>query len=209
LIVAVTGNTGSGKSTVAGLFALWGGRRIDADRIGKEVWQDDRELQEEIIGALGREIIGPRGSIDAKLLGHAVFGDAEKLRRFDQIVQPRLRARISRELEEAEQKPGVITVLDAALLFEWGLEERVDHVVVVVAREEERLRRVSERQGLSPAEALHRVRSQTSEEEKAKRADTVIENDGSLAELEERAARVWEAIVGSAPKGNGPRGEER
>jgi len=208
VIVAVTGNTGSGKSTVAALFEGWGGRRVDADRIGKEVWREDRALQEKIAGALGPGVTTPGGAVDTKLLGKAVFGDPEKLRLFDAIVQPVLRARIAAELEKARTEAGAVTVLDAALLFEWGLEGSVDYVVVVVAGEEERARRISERHGLTRDEALRRVRSQRSEAEKARRADYVIENNRSLAELEERAGEVWRAMVRTFPKGEGPGGEE-
>ncbi|MBN1825910.1 MAG: dephospho-CoA kinase [Candidatus Eisenbacteria bacterium] len=196
MIVAVTGNTGAGKTSVAELFALWGkGRRIDADRIGREVWEEDEAVRRRIAGALGPEVTGPDGEVDRFLLGRAVFGDGEKRLAFDRIVQPLLRERIIAEIEKARGGEERLVVLDAAFLFEWSLQERVDRIVTVIARQETRARRVAERHRVSLEEAIRRVESQESESSKAAKADFVIENNGDRSELEWKARRVWDAIA--------------
>ncbi len=198
MIIAVTGNTGSGKSSLADLFVRWGGKRIDADRIGRDVWEKDRNIGERIVRELGPEITGPNGRVDRRLLGRAVFADPEKLAAFDRIVQPILRRRITRLLAEATEKNDTIWVLDAALLFEWELEESVDRVVVVAAGAEPRARRIAARHGISTAEARNRIERQTDEAEKIRRADHVVMNEGTREELEEKARVLWKKITSPA-----------
>jgi dephospho-CoA kinase len=194
VIAAVTGNMGSGKTSVAELFARWGAKRIDADRIGREVWETDAEVAARIVTALGPSVARPDGSLDRRLLGEAVFGDPEKLRLFDRIVQPILLRKIRTEIRKARGEPRAVYVLDAALLYEWGIEEEVDRVVAVIAPPETRAKRIARRHGISEEEALRRAACQMNEEEKARRSDFVIENDGTPADLEERAREVWRAL---------------
>jgi len=194
VIVAVTGNMGSGKTSVAELFARWGAKRIDADRIGREVWETDAGVAARIVTALGPSIARPDGSLDRRLIGEAVFSDPEKLRLFDRIVHPILLRKIRTEIRNARRKPETIFVLDAALLYEWGIENEVDRVVAVTAPPAARASRIARRHGISEEEALRRVQCQTGEEEKARRSDFVIENVGRPADLEERAREVWRAL---------------
>ncbi|MFH1681137.1 MAG: dephospho-CoA kinase [Candidatus Eisenbacteria bacterium] len=198
MIVAVTGNMGSGKTTVAGLFVRWGANRIDADRIGREVWETDPQTAGRIVEALGPSVRGADGSLNRRLLGEAVFGDPEKLRVFDSIVQPILIERIRAEIRKAKRERGTAWVLDAALLFEWGIEGEVDRVVTVTAPAKSRAERIARRHGLSLTEALRRIESQADEAGKARRSHFVIENGGSRADLEERARAVWSTIRAEA-----------
>ncbi|MFH1278361.1 MAG: dephospho-CoA kinase [Candidatus Eisenbacteria bacterium] len=206
MIVAVTGNTGSGKTEVAERFVRWGGRLIDADRIGRAVWEEDPLVRSEIVRELGADVVGADGEIDRARLGAAVFGDPRKLAAFDRIVQPRLRARMADEILRARREPETTWVLDAALLFEWGLEGQVDLVVAVTAPEEIRAARIAGRHGLSAEESNRRVASQSREGEKARRADRVIVNDGSLRDLDKKARALWDEIEGGT--GRRPQGEE-
>ncbi len=194
MILAVTGNTGSGKSAVAALFEEWGAKRIDADEIGRAVWQDDPAMQNEIIDLFGDKVCAPDGNIDRKQLGQIVFSGEEKLRAFDRIVQPVLREQIARLLRDARQEGGE-WVLDAALLFEWGHRDLVDRVIAVVCAPELRAERIAARDGISMECALDRVRSQEDEDEKARRADILIRNEGTLEELEVETRGVWHTLL--------------
>lgn len=198
MIIAVTGNTGSGKSSLTDLFVRWGGKRIDADRIGRDVWENDRDAGKRIARELGPEVLGPDGKVDRRLLGRAVFADPEELAAFDRIVQPVLKRRIARMLAEAAEENDTIWVLDAALLFEWEMEESVDRVVVVAAGAGLRARRIADRHGISAAEARNRIDRQTDEAEKIRRADHVVMNEGTREELEEKARALWKEITSPA-----------
>ena len=199
MIVAVTGNTGSGKSVVADLFACWGARKIDADRMGREVWETDPEVRARIARVLGPSVLGPGGFPDRGLLAKAVFGDPAKLEAFDAIVQPILKEKVRSAIREARAEEGAVWVLDAALLFEWGIGRDVDRIVAVVSPSDTRAARIAERHGIPAEEAAARVRSQTDEREKARRAHFVIENTGTLDDLEARARAVWDAIRSGGP----------
>ncbi len=202
MIVAVTGNTGAGKTIVAGLFAEWGAETIDADSIGRDVWQSDRAIQRQIAVTLGEEVLGANGGVNRRSLGRVVFSDLAKLEAFDRIVQPALRARIASILKEARASAGKIHVLDAALLFEWGLEKRVDLVVAVVADPSVRAERIARRDGRPPNEAVDRVKSQTDEAAGAARADVIIENNGTRNDLERKARQVWNDLIRKEEKGH-------
>ena len=199
MIVAITGVTGSGKSTVARLFEEWGGERIDADAIGREVWEKDGAVRERITAVLGPEILDADGEVDRARLGAFVFGDRDAHDAFDRVVQPILKERIEKELDRASEADERIWILDAALLFEWGVEDKVDRIVAVTAPEELRAARIARRHGLSPADARNRVKSQTSESRKAERSDYVIENDATKDALEKRARAVWVSIEALRP----------
>ncbi|RPJ43416.1 MAG: dephospho-CoA kinase [Candidatus Latescibacterota bacterium] len=201
MIVAVTGNMGSGKSEVAALFAAWGARRIDADRIGRGVWQNDPAVRARIVSALGPETAGPDGELDRARLGRAVFGDAVKRGAFDSIVQPILKEKIREEIRRARGVPDAVWVLDAALLFEWGMEGEVDRIVFVAAPADLRAERIAARHRLGREEAVARVASQGGDEEKRRRSHHVIVNEGSHRDLEERARAAWVEIAGRRPNG--------
>ncbi len=201
VVIAVTGNTGGGKSAVTAHFARWGADVIDADAVGRSIWQRDADIRARIIAAFGEEVTGDDGEVDRKKLGGVVFSSRDKLARFDAIIQPALRREIARLLEEARRREPV-TVLDGALLFEWDLSHLADRVIVVTAPREVRAARIVTRDGISIKEARERLRLQTPEEKKAGRADFVIRNDGTPEELARESRAVWERIVSAGGKSN-------
>ena len=194
MIVAVTGNTGGGKTTVARLFEEWGAIRIDADELGRDVWQKNRSLQEKIVEAFGPGVTGEDGLVERKQLGRFVFADRGRLATFDAIIQPVLRERIGALLDKAAASGGT-WVLDAALLFEWGHADKVDRIVAVLADPGKRADRIAERDGIGRPNAESRVRVQQDEEAKAERADYVLRNDGTLEDLEAEARKIWNLIL--------------
>lgn len=127
------------------------------------------------------------GVLDRRALGRLVFADPERLRALEDLLHPEIRRLLEEELARLEAP---LVFLEIPLLFEKGWEGRVDATLLVAAPWEERLRRVVARSGLSPEEVLARERAQMPEEEKRKRATWVVENAGSLAELEGALRRV-------------------
>jgi dephospho-CoA kinase len=192
-VIGVTGSLGAGKSTVARVFARHGATLVDADAIGHEMLLRGGPCFDALVERFGRDIVGPDGEIVRRALGMQAFADTDARRSLNAIVHPPLVARLVTDAQEAD-RPGHAVVVDAALLLEWGSPVPLARVVVVSAPEEVRVRRFAERGGLSIEEARRRLVAQMPESEKILRADIVIANDGTVADLEERAERVWRQL---------------
>jgi len=194
-VIGLTGSIGSGKSTVSQFLAELGAVIIDADKIGHEAYKPDTEAWREVVAAFGRQILTPGGDIDRKKLGEIVFSNAEALARLNQIMHPRMYDMVKAQLEEYQRQEADVVVLEAPLLIEAGWASLVDEVWVTVASESTVLRRLKEQFGLSRQEALARIRSQLSSEERVKHADVVIDNDGNLDELRARVDKLWQGLT--------------
>ena len=193
-VVGLTGGIGSGKSTVSQFLAELGAVIIDADRVGHEAFKPDTELWREVVAAFGGHILTTNGDIDRKKLGEIVFGNAELLSRLNQIMHPRMYALVKAQLEEYRRRGVGVVVLEAPLLIEAGWASLVDEVWVTVATESTVLRRLQEKVGLSEQEALARIRSQLSSEERIKQASVVINTDCDLDELKAKLRQLWERL---------------
>ena len=193
-VIGLTGGIGSGKSTVSQFLAELGAVVIDADKVGHEAFKPDTGVWRKVVAIFGRQILTHGGDIDRKKLGEIVFGNAEMLVRLNQIMHPRMYDMIKVRLEEYRRRGVEAVVLEAPLLLEAGWTPLVDEVWVTVATEPTILRRLQERVGLSKKEALERIRSQLSSEERIKRADVVINTDCSLDEIKARVRELWEKI---------------
>jgi len=193
-VVGLTGGIASGKSTVAQLFRERGVPVIDADVLGHRSYEPGTETYRKVIDAFGEEIVAPDGTIDRRVLGSKVFGKPDELRRLTDIVWPAIRRLASEELAELEVAGNELAVLEAAVLLEAGWEDLVDEIWVVVVDPSIAVSRLRSRNGLDEEAAWARIRSQLSNEERIRRADVVIENNGTLAELRQRFQEAWEAL---------------
>jgi dephospho-CoA kinase len=196
LRVGLTGNIGSGKSTVARLLRERGAAVIDADALARAATEDPDVLAR-IAASLGEDLVVD-GRLDRAATAARVFGDAAALARLNAIVHPWVRARSAereRELSDAVPPPPVI-VHDVPLLYENGLDAAMDAVVVVDAPLETRLRRVAERSGVSIDELRARDAAQLPLEEKVARADFVVGNAGDLRELRVAVKALWAELLG-------------
>jgi dephospho-CoA kinase len=189
LLVGLTGGIGSGKSTVSAMLAERGAEIIDADRIAREVVLPGTPAWCKIRDHFGPEVLLADGHIDRAALAGKVFADPAKLALLNQITHPEIFARIADRLEELHGRD-VVVVLDAALLLETGLAQRVDMVLVTHSPKELRVERLAAR-GFGSEQAKARMASQLSEDERIARADLVIENLGSLEDLVEQVDDAW------------------
>jgi len=187
-IVGMVGRAGSGKSTAAHAIAADGGELIEADRIGHEVTDRDSDVRAALIAEYGPDVYRADGSLDRPRVAHRVFRDPEARGRLDRLVHPRILERVQDRLSELRRagRQGVV-VVDAALLLDWGLERSCDVVVAVVAPEEEQIARLARARGWSAEEARARLAVQRTNESYAAAADLVLDNRGSVAELEQTA----------------------
>lgn len=193
LTVGLTGNVAGGKTTVADRWRDAGVVVIDADRIGHEVLEGDPAVQEALVREFGGGILDYDGAIDRDALGAKAFATDEGIRRLNAIVHPPLLERLDHEIERRAAEHDLVAV-DAALIYEFHLEETLDQVVVVTASRETRARRLARHRGMDPARIERIMAAQLPDEEKLEEADYVIVNEGSLDDLREEADRVLSAI---------------
>jgi dephospho-CoA kinase len=201
LRVGLTGGIGSGKSEVSRRLAAQGAVLIDADQISRQVVEPGTPGLAAIVAAFGPEVLLPDGSLNRPRLGEMIFADPELRGKLNGIVHPIVRAR-SQELEDAAE-PGAIVVQDVPLLTENKLAGLFDLVVVVDVPpriQEERLIRDRE---MTRAQAAARIAAQASREQRLAIADIVLDNSGSLAELDRQVGELWAELCRQARSGPG------
>ena len=194
LNVALTGNIAAGKSTVVDLFRRWGATIIDADQLVRDAQRPGTEVMQAIAVRFGREVILPGGELDRKALRDKVMGDDASLADLNAIVHPAVRRERHRLIAEARSRGDRVVINDIPLLFEAADPADFDLVILVDAPETIRLDRLMKMRGMSKDAALQAVLAQQPSEAKRAQSDFVIENVGTLADLERRARRVWDQL---------------
>ena len=194
LVVGLTGNIGSGKSTVARMLEERGVSVIDADVLAREAVAAGSPALAAIVARWGAGMLATDGSLDRAALRRIVFAIPAEREALDAIVHPVVKARRASLLAAARARGAPIVVCDIPLLFEAGLEDEVDVVLLVDAPRAARLERIVRDRGLSRAEAVAMIDAQLPAEAKRARSDYVIDNDGTLDTLRERVDGTWHAI---------------
>ncbi|MFB6722513.1 dephospho-CoA kinase [Kribbella sp. NPDC056345] len=200
LRVGLTGGIGSGKSAVSSRLAARGAIVIDSDVLAREVVAKGTDGLAEVVAAFGPEVLTAEGEMDRPAVGRIVFGDAEARRRLEAIIHPRVRARAA-EIEAAAPDDAIV-VHDIPLLVETGQAGGFDVVLVVDVPAAVQLERLTQQRKMAEAEAEQRIASQATREQRLAVADLVVENDGTLAELDTRVNEVWTTLRQRA--GHGP-----
>lgn len=194
LRVGLTGGIGAGKSEVSRRLAGYGAVVIDADAVAREVVGPGTPGLAAIAGAFGPGVLLPDGSLDRPKLGETVFGDPGARQRLNEIVHPLVAARM-RELEEQAAAAGAqVVVHDVPLLAENGLAGQYDVVVVVDVAPRVQLERLARERGLSRAQAQARIAAQAGRSARLAVATYVVDNSGSLAELDRQAGELWSEL---------------
>jgi dephospho-CoA kinase len=188
-LIGLTGNIGSGKSTVAQMFAARGVPVIDADGLARELQAPGQPAHSEIAAAWP-EVVGPDGRLDRRRLSNIVFADSEALKRLEAMMHPRIQT-LSRARADAFAEAGHGLVLyEASLLVESGRDKELDGLIVVTASPATRMARVVARDGVREEDVRARMRAQLPQEDKVRLATHVIDNDGDLAATEAQVDRV-------------------
>jgi len=194
VIIGLTGGAGSGKSTAAGYFRGLGARVIDADRIGHGLLKKGSPCHGQIVKAFGPAIVA-RGGINRKLLGKIVFGSKRELEKLNRIVHPHILTNIKNKIEKIKNGSfrGLV-IVDAALIVPWGLQKKLDLLMVVDSPVKTRLVRLTAK-GISPAQARRIMASQLPVSKLKREADIIIVNDGSLSSLKKKTRMIHDYLV--------------
>lgn len=192
--VALTGNVASGKSAVAGFWSNALVPVLLADELARQVVAPGTPGLEEVIQAFGEDYLRGDGSLDREKLRELVFQNPEDRARLEEILHPNIKALRDEWIARHEKRRTALVVAEIPLLFEAGMEEDFDAVVLVFAPEEECLRRLMENRGLSRETALRMMESQIPPEEKLPRVDFLLENGGTLDDLEIRSQALLDLL---------------
>ncbi len=175
ILVGLTGGVATGKSTVAKMFKQCGAVVIDADQLAHDVVKPGKPAWREIVKTFGRAVLNPDRTLNRRELGAVVFRNQIKRRRLERIIHPRVAREQMRLTKQAARKdPHAVVIYDVPLLYEAGIDKRVDTTIVVTADRKTQIARLMKRNGLSRAEAIRRVTSQMPLAKKIERADHML-----------------------------------
>ena len=194
-VVGLTGQSGAGKSEAAGIFAEHGFRIIDADAAAREVMQKGGECLRETTEHFGEEFLLPDGELDRRRLAEKVFSDEKSLRELESITYPHINRKVELLIEKYRSEGAEYVLLDAPTLFEAGEEKLCDCICAVTADKNIRMERIILRDGISPESAEKRFSSQRDTEFFISRADHIIDNSGSHADLIKRTEEIIKRIT--------------
>jgi dephospho-CoA kinase len=193
-VIGLTGGIGSGKSTVSQYLSELGATIVDADKIGHEIYQPNTAVWQQLIETFGKQILTPDNTVDRKKLGEIVFGNPELLKKLDNLVLPAMFQIAKKKIESACKQGVRVVILDAPTLFEAKWDSLVEEVWVVVADEAIVIKRAMARTSLPEAQIRSRINAQMSNDQKIKRSNVVIHNNGSIKELREKVKVLWGTI---------------
>jgi len=194
-IIGITGRSGSGKSTLSAALAKNGSVVLDGDEIAASLLLPGSKLLSALISAFGEQYLLPDGSLDRQKLGDLVFHDTDELHRLNSIVHPAFKKEIERRLSEfrKSEAPPRFVVIDAAVLFEAGLDGLCDLVVFVACSDEAAAIRIAARDGIGYEKAMQRIEAQkhkSGDFKLSRRADVTVISRGDIKEMERWAARL-------------------
>ena len=195
IVVGLTGGVATGKSTVAKMFKQCGAVVIDADELAREVVKPDKPAWRQVVKMFGKTVLNPDRTLNRRELGAVVFGNRTKLRQLEHIIHPRVAREQARLTKQAAQKnPHAVVIYDVPLLFEVGIDKRVDKIIVITADLETQIARLKKRNGLSRTEALRRIRSQMPLAKKIQRTDHVLHGTLSRTSLRRQVSRLLKSL---------------
>jgi dephospho-CoA kinase len=200
-VIGLTGGIATGKSTVSAILKNAGAVIIDADQIARRVVKKNLPAYRQILAHFGESVLLPDGEINRAALGNLIFNDSRKKQLLNSIVHPHVRKETDRQLRYiAKKNPNALVILDIPLLLEAGMREDLSEVIVVYAPEHIQIKRLMERDHISQADALARIRSQMPIEKKKRLATMVIDNSGPIEYTRKQTLEILQRLKQPPPR---------
>ncbi len=195
ILVGLTGGVATGKSTVANMFKQCGAAVIDADLLARQVVEPGKPAWREIVQLFGKTVLNQDRFLDRQALGNIVFRNPKKRRQLERIIHPRVAREQQRLVRRiAKREPRSVVLYEVPLLFEAGVDKRVDKIIVVSADRETQIARLKKRNGLSRAEALRRIHSQMPLAKKIRQADHVLNGTLPRPSLRKQVDQLFKSL---------------
>lgn len=192
IVVGLTGGVATGKTTIAKMFKQCGAAVIDADQLAHDVVKPGKPAWRAIVKLFGKTVINQDRSLDRQALGSIIFHNPNKRRQLERIIHPRVAREQQRLVRRiAKGKPHAVIIYEVPLLFEAGVDKRVDATIVVTADRDTQIARLKKRNGFSRAEAIRRIRSQMSLAKKIQRADHVLNGTFPRPSLRKQVGQLF------------------
>ena len=194
-LVGLTGGIASGKSTVAKILERLGAAIVNADDLAREVVEPGREAWKEIVAAFGPQVLQSDQSLDRQKLCTLIFNQPEARKRLESIIHPRVRALAEERIRQYTAAGYSVVIYEVPLLFEGNLQEWLRPVILVACDIETQTARLQERDRITAGDAQKHIAAQMSLAEKRRLADYIIENNGSLKDLERQTREILAKIA--------------
>ena len=195
LSIGLTGGIGTGKSLVSNILNDLGATIVNADLLGHEAYLPGTVGFDMVVDSFGDQIVGDDGTVDRKKLGPIVFSSSQNMAKLNAIMHPLIRNMIQAQLEEYSSNGTDVVVVEAAVLIEANWVDLFDEVWVVTSDKETVIERLKDRNSLSREDAIIRIDSQMSTEERIDHSDVVISNDKTIDELTDNVEKIWNTRV--------------
>lgn len=195
ILVGLTGGVATGKTTVAKMFQQCGASIIDADLLARQVVEPGKPAWRAIVKLFGETVLKRDRSINRQVLGSIIFSNANQRRQLERIIHPRVareQARVTKAI--ARKYPKAVVIYEVPLLFEVGVDKRVDKIIVVIADQATQIARLKKRNGLSRTEAIRRIQAQIPLAKKIHRADHVLNGASSRPLLRKQVRQLFKSL---------------
>jgi len=194
MLIGVTGSITAGKSTGCKMLQEFGAQVIDADKLGHQCYLPGTESYKEVIHTFGQQILNQDGTVDRKALGTIVFNDPSQLKKLTDITWPAINNLAQVEFKKLKSQGAEIVIIEAAVLIESKLYNLCDEVWAIVITPEVAIQRLAERNNMTKEEALKRINTQLSNEERSKYANVIIYNQSTIEEFRSNIAKEWKSL---------------
>ena len=194
-VIGLIGGIGSGKSSVSAIRHSLGVEIIDADKVGHEAYTPNSEGWKKVISVFGQDIVGPENEIDRKKLGGIVFSDPSEMEKLNKLMHPIIHNLVEEKIKLLSNQGVKVVVLEAAILIEANWQDLTDEIWLAKSNQEVVIERVQLRNNFTREEIIKRIQSQMSNDEREKHSDIVIDNNGTIEQLEEKVKTLWQSRV--------------